>query len=531
VSTSAVVTGPTNKVYDDVPYESYPFPQSHPDRLATMATLFGMQPTPVSKCRVLELGCASGGNLIPVAYQYPKSKFVGVDLSAKQIETGQHMINEIGLKNIELKQMDIKAVDESFGKFDYIITHGIYSWVPDDVKEAIYSICQNNLAPNGVAYISYNVLPGWHFRGMIREMMLYHTAQFSEPNQKAQQARALIDFLVSAVPNDNTYGSMLKSEVEVIRPQKDYYLLHDHLEETNTPVYFHDFIERATNHGLQFLGEADFAVMVPGNFGPQVGETLSRISNEIVRTEQYMDFLRNRLFRQTLLCHSNVTLNRMLNPRSVMPFYVSSTAQPTNPDMNPATNQPETFVLPNQMTITAVNPLTKAALQYMHNIWPQAIEFEELFAAASARLAQVSIKDPQTVEREKESLAADILGLYTKTLINLRTTKPPFISEISEHPKASDVARFLAKNNFVVTNQLHELARTDVLGSNLIMLCDGKNSKDEIIDKLVELVKSGALNVAKDGVSVKEDAQIREVLKPVVESALTSMSKSAVLVG
>jgi methyltransferase-like protein len=244
-----------------------------------------------------------------------------------------------------------------------------------------------------------------------------------------------------------------------------------------------------------------------------------------------MDFLRNRLFRQTLLCHSNVTLNRMLNPRSVMPFYVSSTAQPTNPDMNPATNQPETFVLPNQMTITAVNPLTKAALQYMHNIWPQAIEFEELFAAASARLAQVSIKDPQTVEREKESLAADILGLYTKTLINLRTTKPPFISEISEHPKASDVARFLAKNNFVVTNQLHELARTDVLGSNLIMLCDGKNSKDEIIDKLVELVKSGALNVAKDGVSVKEDAQIREVLKPVVESALTSMSKSAVLVG
>ncbi len=530
MSTSAVVTGPANTVYDDVPYESYPFPQSHPDRLATMATLFGMKPTPVTKCRVLELGCASGGNIIPMAYQYPDSKYVGVDLSQKQIASGLEMIKSLALKNVELKQMDIKAVDESLGKFDYIITHGIYSWVPDEVKEAIYSICKNNLAPNGVAYISYNVLPGWHFRGMIREMMLYHALQFVDPGQKVQQGRALIDFLVSAVP-DGTYGTMLKSELDVIRPQKDYYLLHEHLEGTNNPVYFHDFIERAAKHGLQFLAEADFSVMVPGNFGPQVGETLARISNEIVRTEQYMDFLRNRFFRQTLVCHSDVVLNRNLNPRSVMSFSVSSLAKPSNDGMHPATNQAETFVLPNGMTITAVNPFTKAALQYLHNIFPQSIEFEELFAVASARIAQVSIKDAQTVEREKESLAADILGLYTQNLIFLRTTKAPFVSEVSEHPKASEVARFMAKTNFVVTSQLHELARVDVFGAHVIQLCDGKNSQAEILDKLTELVKSGALNVAKDGVTVKDDAQIREVLKPVLDNALDNMSKSAVLVG
>ena len=71
--------------YDDIPYESHPFAQSHPNRLFTIGTLFGMRPTPVQKCRVLELGCAAGGNLIPMADYLPESQFVGVDNLARQI--------------------------------------------------------------------------------------------------------------------------------------------------------------------------------------------------------------------------------------------------------------------------------------------------------------------------------------------------------------------------------------------------------------------------------------------------------------
>jgi len=66
--------------YDEVPYESQSFPQSHPNRLATLGRLFGLSPAPVAQCRVLELGCASGGNLIPMAYHLPESEFVGLDL-------------------------------------------------------------------------------------------------------------------------------------------------------------------------------------------------------------------------------------------------------------------------------------------------------------------------------------------------------------------------------------------------------------------------------------------------------------------
>jgi len=160
--------------YDNVPYDSHPFPQSHPDRLATIATLFGMKPKSIENCRVLELACASGGNIIPLAQSLPKAHFVGIDLSKRQIEDGQKVVKSLGLKNIELKHVDLKDLDDSFGKFDYIVALGLYSWVQGDVQEKILEVAEKFLSPDGVAYISYNTYPGCHFRGMIRDMMLYH---------------------------------------------------------------------------------------------------------------------------------------------------------------------------------------------------------------------------------------------------------------------------------------------------------------------------------------------------------------------
>src|SRR6516165_7913322 len=151
--------------YDEIPYSNNAFYHTHPDCLATVATLFGMKPAPVQACRVLELGCGRGGNLIPMATSLPTSRFVGIDLSARQIAGGQEAVESLGLTNVELKQLSILDVDSDFGRFDYIICHGVYSWVPAAVQEKILEICAQNLAPSGIAYISYNCYPGWHLRG------------------------------------------------------------------------------------------------------------------------------------------------------------------------------------------------------------------------------------------------------------------------------------------------------------------------------------------------------------------------------
>jgi tRNA G46 methylase TrmB len=111
-------TSHSQNSYDEVPYDSKPFVQTHPDRLATLALLFGLSPPPITHCRVLELGCASGGNLIPMACTLFESEFVGVDLSGREIEMGRETVRALGLNNIVLKHASILDIDEGWGLFD-----------------------------------------------------------------------------------------------------------------------------------------------------------------------------------------------------------------------------------------------------------------------------------------------------------------------------------------------------------------------------------------------------------------------------
>src|SRR5262245_44940061 len=144
---------PGRTSYDDLPYTSYPYPLTHPDHLATVATLLGMRPAAADRCRVLELGCASGGNVVPLAYAYPTSTFLGIDLSTEQIRQGQELVDVLGLTNIQLRPMSILEVYERLGVFDFIICHGVYSWVSDEVQDKILDICARQLAPEGVGFI------------------------------------------------------------------------------------------------------------------------------------------------------------------------------------------------------------------------------------------------------------------------------------------------------------------------------------------------------------------------------------------
>lgn len=75
-------------------------------------------------------------------------------------------------------------IDDSLGRFDYILTHGVYSWVPPAVQEKILRLCASNLTEHGVAYVSYNVNPGWSMRGMLRDMMCYHASRFEDPRER-----------------------------------------------------------------------------------------------------------------------------------------------------------------------------------------------------------------------------------------------------------------------------------------------------------------------------------------------------------
>src|SRR5262249_5436251 len=153
---------------------------------------------------------------------------LGIDLSARQVADGRKVVEALGLTNVELKHLSVAEVDAGYGAFDYIVCHGVYSWVPAPLQEKILEICATNLAPQGVAYVSYNTYPGWHMRGMLRDIMCYHSRHFTDPRERVGQARALLDFLARSVPRKGgPYGLLLKEEVELLRGKTDSYLLHE----------------------------------------------------------------------------------------------------------------------------------------------------------------------------------------------------------------------------------------------------------------------------------------------------------------
>jgi len=161
--------------YDDVPYGASAHASTHPDRLATIATLFGMAPAPVERCRFLEIACGDAGNLIPMAYELPRSEFVGFDLAARPIEMGERAAARLGLSNVTLSRLDLNDFPPSAGRFDYIVAHGLYSWVPGPVRDRLLALIGAHLAPHGVAFVSYNVYPGCYVRRMLWEMLKFHT--------------------------------------------------------------------------------------------------------------------------------------------------------------------------------------------------------------------------------------------------------------------------------------------------------------------------------------------------------------------
>jgi methyltransferase-like protein/SAM-dependent methyltransferase len=518
--------------YDEVPYPSYSYPQTHPDRLATLATLFGMRPAPVEHCRVLELGCAGGGNLIPMAEGLPESVFVGLDLSPRQIATGQAAVSELGLKNVTLGQANLLDVPKGFGPFDYIIAHGIYSWVPEAVREKLLAICREGLAPQGVAYVSYNTYPGWHSRGAVRDMMRFHTRQTADPLARVAQARAFLAFLIESAPARRpAYSLALKEEQERLRDRLDPFVFHDQLADVNEPVYFQVFMERAGRHGLQYLAEAEVSTMLPQRLGPDVVAALDRMGGDLLGREQYLDFVTNRPFRQTLLCHQDVPLQRELGPESVTSFLIASPARCVSspPDLRPG--RPQEFRAPGGNTLGTDHALTKAALVHLEEVWPGCLSFEALQTAARARLSGAApvVQDAEAFAHDTRELAETLLNAFTADVIELRTYAGAFVVEPDERPVASAWARRQAREGDKVTNRRHEVLPLDELTRQLLCLLDGSRDRPTLLAALLQIVTERRLVVQRHGQPLTEPAALRNALAEGLEVRLRGLGTSALL--
>lgn len=442
--------------YDAIPYTTFPMAQTHPDRLASVATLFGMSPAPVTACRVLDVGCGDGSNLIPMAYALPHSRFLGIDLAPEPVEKGRQSIRELGLSNIELAALDLRDLAADAGPFDYIIAHGLYSWVPDDVRSALLDLCRDRLAPQGVAFISYNALPGRHVRLMFREMLLHHTRHCSTPRERIEQARAFLQMLGESRMVAAAWRPMIDDEIERLLTHNTGWLFHDDLASVNDSFYFRDFAQRVAGHGLQYLGDAEAHLM----FDPR--GSLASLAGDVLEREQYLDFLYFRRLRQTLLCHAGVSLRRPAQPEQMDRFLFSSPAK-SGPD-----GQVEGL---NSVRITAAHEVAVRVAAAMGEIYPLPAAFEDLLPYAG----------------DREILREILFALISSGFAEFHVFDFPCQEDVTVTPCATRLARWQAALGDYITVTGHGAVQLDTVSRALVGLLDGSRDVDRIAAELAQV--------------------------------------------
>lgn len=515
--------------YDEVPYPAAAFPQTHPNRLAAMARLFGIPAADPLKARVLELGCADGTNLLPMAEQMDGAVFLGVDASKQQVTAGQQAAAAAGLKNVELRFQNILDFPADAGKFDYIIAHGVYSWVSAAVREKILAICEENLTENGVAYISYNALPGWNMRRSLRDMMLFHTRNIADPKIKVQQARAVLAFLAESVPTENNaYGILLKSELSLMSGLADNFLLHDILGEENAPCYFHEFIGEAAKHGLQYLSEPSIVEMLATNFPEKVSQTLAQLNNQIVAQEQYMDFLRNRSFRQTLLCRAGVKIKRSLSPASLVQMAFRSLLVRATGTVEFVSGVPVSFATAAGVQLTSTDAFVKALLLALAETKGVAvIPYRAILDSARSRSRPFLGEIPANRDEIDEvTLQSNLMNLLAKGFIEIYAEPVAVRTDVPEKPKVGALTRYHALNARLITNRTHQSVPADVASRYIIAACDGTRGREELLNELVARVDEGKLQVSEGSVKVTDGQKLRATLQQSLDNALMALANA-----
>jgi methyltransferase-like protein/trans-aconitate methyltransferase len=526
--------------YDAVPYPLLSHSQTHPNALATLALLHGLKAPPVDHCRVLEVGCAGGGNLIPMACGLPESQFVGVDYSARQIEEGRGFVERLGLPNIRLENLNLLDFDPArFGQFDYIIAHGFYSWVPQPVREKLLDVCRHCLAPNGVAYVSFNAYPGWKSLSAVRDVLLYRTRGVDDLPAKASLAREMLNFLVEFLGKAKNvsasvayaHAEFLQHVADKLKAGEDSYLVHDILEDTNDPFYFHEFAAQAAACDLQFLADTDFRAALASNLPAPVAQTIGDLSDNRIEWEQYTDFLSNRLFRQTLLCRAGVPVHFTVNAEALRAFRYACPAKPEG-EADVAAPTVQKFTGIDGAAFATDHPVSKAAFHHLINLWPRTATFDDLLAAAYKRLGS-SPADAQAAETDATTLASSLLKAFTYSvrLIEFNLHEPRMCLEVGEKPVASAWARLQAERGSTVTTLRHERYALEPLEQFVIQRLDGRQDCDMIVAALVDgPVSHGELAAQIDGQAVTDPEKVRPVLKQSVERTLRLFAHAPLLI-
>lgn len=456
--------------YDELPYDSLPLPETQPDFLAAVAKLHGFDAPDPTRARILELGCASGGNLIPLAWRWPESECVGVELSRVQAAAGAAFVAQLGLPNCRILHGDLAALPADLGLFDYIIAHGVFSWVPPAVRQALLDACRRHLSPQGIAYVSFNVEAGWATLMPLRAELIERTSADLPAPARYTQALRVLDELEA----EWTDPALLK-EIAYLKSAAPSYLFHEYLAEFNVPMRFAEFAAQLDAHGLRYLGEAGprRAVVELEDAWGLIPESMA---GRWLDAETALDAAHRTRFRRALIARADAPCAQppRIEALGGLAFYADLRCD-DEIDLETACEQ--AFVNPAGNSFAVAYPAMKAGAMILAMAYPGSLDFSGLLAGAGQVIAEYG-----AAEKIDENAFRDALFKLVMTHgVMPSVSALSHANEPGERPRAHDLGRLQAKSSgWVVSGARHVAMDLDAPGRMLLGLLDGSRTIDAL---------------------------------------------------
>lgn len=487
----------TAQAYDAVPYPSHAFSRTKPDRLATVGAVFGVHTAAPATARVLELGCASGGNLLPHAAACPGGSYLGVDASPRQVALGQAQIARHGLTNARIEVADLTTWSPEPGAWDYVICHGVYAWVGPAVRDGILRVAREALAPGGVACISYNTPPGWGILGGMRDALLSLGRPDERADRRAAHSRHLLDVLGASLEDSTTPWARLVREVRAhAESSTESYLMHEYLGAHHHPQTVSQFAVDAHAARLRYLGDASFATMLPHTLPQPMRERLTEHASGVVPTEQLLDLIRGHSFRTSLLVRDDEGVQRDLGRFDPRGFFLASRVVERADPERPGTVSWHAHDDPEGPALwSSAMPWVQALVRAARRAWPRPIPFDEAAEEALDALAATDLGPVDGAAREvwKLRIGQVALHAYVVGVVDLHRTAFDALGRATDPPVAWSWAREEVTRSATVTTQRHETVSLPALDNWVISQCDGTRTRAQLLAGLREVIARRAV--------------------------------------
>ena len=446
--------------HDLVRYPDLPFPQTHPVALGAFAALFGKPYAPFAASRVLEIGCGGGVNLLNMALGAPASEFVGVDLAEQPIALARAAAQASGLGNVRFDVQDIRDMDAALGRFDYIIAHGVYAWVPAAVSQALMRIAGELLSANGLALISYNAYPGCHLRQVVRDILLIATRGIVDPVEKLKVARSVLADQIDSWSEADSLGRAMIRTARRILDQPPEVLFHDELTAFYEPQLLSDVIAAAGQVGLDYLCDSQPQFCAEAFFpSEKFASARVKASGDWGRFEQLMDFSEMCSFRSSIFCRGG-GIDRRREAQRLRGLWASGDLRAVQPDPE----EPDSFAFrcDEGAKITTNNPKAARFLASLAAAYPSSVALD---AAA-----------------EEPGLVEYVLTLFVSNVIRICTAPLSFAKIPGDRPVASPLARFQAARGEKTLASLRHCSvdLEDASSLAFITLLDGTRTRDDL---------------------------------------------------